>query len=196
MNEDGQAGTPASDTDFSKAFTAVVDTYEAPLLRYATRLVSDANAAQDVVQNTFIKLSVHWNTKSQTSPRELSAWLYRVTHNLAVDYIRHEARHTVCLARHAEEEQSHAAADPKQADAVGEAAERAAALLRTLSIREQQVVTLKVFEEKSYREISEITGLSEGNVGYILHYAMQKLALAVESETRQQRGSADDTPLP
>jgi DNA-directed RNA polymerase specialized sigma24 family protein len=38
------------------------------------------------------------------------------------------------------------------------------------------MVILKVYEEKSYKEISEITGLSVSNVGYILHFAMKKLA--------------------
>jgi RNA polymerase sigma-70 factor (ECF subfamily) len=53
---------------------------------------------------------------------------------------------------------------------------RARSALRSLSPREQQLVILKVYEEKSYREISEITGLTSGNVGYILHHAMRKMA--------------------
>ena len=75
---------------------------------------------------------------------------------------------------------------------VSEAAENAAMLLKSLSIREQQVVTLKVYEERSYREIAQITGLSEGNVGYILHHAMQKLALAI-GDIDVEKGCNDDT---
>ena len=45
---------------------------------------------------------------------------------------------------------------------------------------------LKVYEEKSYREISEITELTEGNVGYILHHAMKKLAKMLKEEKGKQ----------
>ena len=45
-----------------------------------------------------------------------------------------------------------------------------------MSERERQLVILKVYEEKSYNEISEITGLTSSNVGYILHHAMKTLA--------------------
>lgn len=52
-----------------------------------------------------------------------------------------------------------------------------------LNHREQQLVILKVYEEKSYREISGITGLTVGNVGYILHHAMKKLARHLREES-------------
>ena len=55
-------------------------------------------------------------------------------------------------------------------------AEQASAALQTLGLREQQLVILQVYEEKSYREISDITGLTVSNVGYILHHAMKKMA--------------------
>jgi len=54
--------------------------------------------------------------------------------------------------------------------------------LRTLSAREQQLVILKVYEEKTYKEISEITGLSAGNVGYILHHAMKKMSQVLKQD--------------
>ena len=55
-------------------------------------------------------------------------------------------------------------------------AENAAEALSRLSVRERQLVVLKVYEEKSYKEIAEITGLTVGNVGFILHTAIKKLA--------------------
>ena len=49
-----------------------------------------------------------------------------------------------------------------------------------MSLREQQLVILKVYEEMSYKEISEITDLTVSNVGYILHHAMRKMADALK----------------
>ena len=48
------------------------------------------------------------------------------------------------------------------------------------------LIVLKVYEERSYKEIAEIAGLSVGNVGFILHTAMKKLAAVLE------RGGDDD----
>lgn len=155
---------------------AIVTAYETALLRYATRLTCSADTAQDVVQNAFIKLFRSWDGELETSPR-LRAWLYRVTHNEAVDHIRRESR----LRRLHEEQASEAeiVTPPVSASQVADAAERRALVTRfiaKLKPREQQVVLLRLEEGLSYREISEVTGRSEGNVGNILHHAVRSLS--------------------
>jgi RNA polymerase sigma-70 factor (ECF subfamily) len=157
------------------AFECVVSTYEAPLLRYASRLVRNLDAAQDIVQDSFIRLFKKWTENLEPSPR-LSSWLYRVVHNRAVDYIRKESRRQALHMRHAEQSDGFATPNRGEGFQISAGAEQAVSALRHLSSREQQVVVLKIYEEKSYREISEITGLSSGNVGYILHHAMRKMA--------------------
>ena len=88
------------------------------------------------------------------------------------------------LLRHTEEEQSHIEGGR---DRTGDIADGIAAALKKLSLREQQLVILKVFEQKSYREISEITGLTESNVGYILHHAMKQLAVLMKGIKRGEQ---------
>jgi len=166
-----------------ETFETVVAKYEAPLLRYAARIVSNQDAAQDVVQSTFIKLFRHWKPESHSSP-QLSSWLYRVTHNGAIDYLRKETRHRTLLKKHTEERQTLSQASRK-GPGISDTADLASRLLKRLNLREQQLVILKVYEEKSYREISEITELNEGNVGYILHHAMKKLGRMLREEKRQ-----------
>jgi len=160
------------------AFEAVVAHYEAPLLRYAARVLNDADTAQDVVQEAFIRLLRHWHEPLEPGAK-LSNWLYRVTHNCAVDQVRRLSRRHLLHLRLADETPDHAPPDRGEAFRRSDAAERAAQALQHLSLRERQLVILKVYEEKSYREISEITGLSVGNVGFILHHAMKKLAAAL-----------------
>ncbi|MDD4870522.1 MAG: sigma-70 family RNA polymerase sigma factor [Kiritimatiellae bacterium] len=157
------------------AFETIVSEYEGMLLRYVARIVQSHDAAQDIVQDTFIKLFQDWEDELRPSP-EISSWLYRVAHNCAVDHLRKETRRNLLHNRHAEEHDEFVLPNRGDGFRLNEAAEKAAAALRKLSLREQQMVILKVYEEKSYREISEITGLSVGNVGYILHFAMKKLA--------------------
>jgi len=165
-----------------EAFEAVVRHYEAPLLRYAARVLNDPDGAQDVVQDSFIRLLHRWKGEMVPDGR-MSNWLYRVVHNCAVDHVRKIARRSLLHRRVAAEQDQTVAPDRGAAFAVSDQAARAAAALQTLDLRERQLVILKVYEEKSYKEIGAITGLSTGNVGYILHHAMRKLARALEGET-------------
>lgn len=158
-----------------EAFEAVVGRYEAQLLRYAARVTNNRDAAQDVVQVAFLRLFENWTEPLEPSPK-LSNWLYRVTHNCAVDFIRRESRR---------KEMHHAQAAEKPDSAkftFGDYTDKALKAISVLDMREKQLVLLKVFEEKSYKEISEITGLTVTNVGYILHNAMKKMAEGLQKE--------------
>ncbi len=166
--------------DKRAAFEAIVAEYEGPLLRYALRLVRNYDSAQDVVQDAFIKLFRKWKEELAPSPK-VSSWLYRVCHNCAVDHIRKESRRQSLHKRHAEEHPVSVPPNRGEAFRISDAAARADMALRELSLREQQLVILKVYEEKSYKEIGEIMGLSSGNVGYILHHAMRKMAEALKN---------------
>jgi RNA polymerase sigma-70 factor (ECF subfamily) len=169
----GTGGEPAKER--LAAFESVVSAYEGPLLRYAARVLRDPAAAEDVVQETFLRLFKRWADPLAPSP-PLGSWLYRVAHNCAVDHLRREARRSLLHLRHARRDEQTVPPDRGRDFRVGEDAARAAEALKTLGLRERQIVILKVHEEKSYREISEITGLTTGNIGFILHHAMKKLA--------------------
>lgn len=154
---------------------AIVAEHETALLRYATRILNNPFAAQDVVQNVFIKLFKGWK-KGMRPSKQLKSWLYRVTHNEAIDHIRRESRHRLLHKRHAEEKANDCPDGDNCPVTHDERREMVLGLLRKLQPREQQVVLLRLEEGLSYREISEITGRSEGSVGNILHHAVRKLA--------------------
>lgn len=163
----------------------IVNEHETPLLRYATRILSDAAAAQDVVQNVFVKLFREWR-KGQRPSERLKGWLYRVAHNEAIDHMRRESRLRVLHEKHAEEQASgsdgihcRAALEEKHRVVLSE--------LKRLHPREQQIVLLRLEEGLSYTEIARITGRSEGNVGNILHHAVRKLSVRLKEQV-----SADD----
>ena len=167
---------PTTDTAARLArFETLVAGCEAALLRYVARILCDPDAAQDVVQETFVRCYRCWSGDLEPTPL-LMSWLYRVAHNRAVDVLRRETRRAELHDRHAKESDDSPPPDPGGIADVSQAAERAADALQVLSVREQQLVILKVYEERSYKEIAEMTGLTVGNVGYILHHAMRKLA--------------------
>jgi len=168
-----------------QGMNAVIDAYQAPLLRYATRLLNNATAAQDVVQNALIKLFRQWQPGMQPDEIKLRNWLFQVTHNEAVDWIRAEARRRRLHDAHAvavDCETGGAQADPP-------ADERAATVMRCLAAldpAQRQVVLLRLQQGLSYGEIGAVTGRSVGYVGTLLHFAVKRLAGAV----KQQEGAA------
>lgn len=164
--------TPASRRQ--AGMQAVVDAYQAPLLRYAARLTNDAALAQDVVQNVLVKLFRQWQPGMQTGAY-LKNWLFKVTHNEAVDHIRAEARRRRLHDEHAVEVD--VATGGVHADAPAD--ERTALVLRclgSLDPAQRQVVLLRLQQGMSYEEISTITGQSVGYVGNLLHFAVKRLA--------------------
>ncbi len=161
------------------AFEKIFAEYESKLLRYAEQIVRNADTAQDIVQETFIRLIKSYREEF-VSGSLISSWLYRVTHNCAVDHIRKHCKVQMVRIKQSEDDDSAddiVISTPPVSDGPSDEAEKAVTALRKLTIREQQLVILKVYEEKSYKEISEITGLTVTNIGYILHNAMKKLAI-------------------
>jgi RNA polymerase sigma factor (sigma-70 family) len=153
----------------------VVARFERPLLKYARALIGGDGAAQDVVQEAFLRL-----LSKVRSVENLSAWLGRVTHNLAIDHVRREARmrkrHQAAVA-----ELSPFTADSNHEPGRREAADILERELGRLGVNERAVIVLKVLEGRSYKEISAITGLSTGNVGYLIHHGLKKLAAQMKA---------------
>lgn len=167
--------------DAARNMDAIVTAHEAELLRYATGILNDLHAAQDVVQNTFIKLFRKWRP-GQRPTEALRPWLYRVAHNEAVDYLRREQRLKFLHLRQAREKTEKD--DPPD----GGQLEAVLAAARTLDPAEQQVLLLRLQEGLSYHDIGRITGRTEGNVGCILHHAVKKLSRLVQ---RAEAGPAE-----
>lgn len=167
-------------------FEGVVAEYGRPLLWYAMRMVGDRDAAQDVVQDAFIRLSAQWREPFVPSP-QMNAWLYTAVRNLAIDHVRRERRRAEVRRRESAEVAPASAPSPGQGGG-GDLPERAvlaAEALAGLDEREREIVVLRVYEEKSFKEISDMTGLTVSNLWFILQGALKKLARAIERKEKR-----------
>ena len=171
--------THASD-EASSFVQAAVQRHQAPLLRYATRLLGgDADRARDVVQDTFVRLL---GQPPAQVDGHVAEWLFTVCRNRSLDVLRKEGR----MKRFAEGQVERlTTAEPAPAQTL-ERAEQHAAVLRLigrLPHNQQEVVRLKFQNGFSYQEISRITALSVGNVGFILHTAIKTLRQELAAQT-------------
>ncbi len=165
-----------------KSLDAFVRRYQAPLTRFAARFLQDSEAAQDVVQETFLQVVRH--PGRMLDIENYHNWLLRVARNLSISHLRRKARskkHVEALATRLSADAPAREAAESKALEEEERRGRIRAEIDRLSPRHREVLLLKVQEEKSYREISEITGFSVTNVGYILHQAMKELSRRFDS---------------
>ncbi len=169
-----RAYAESSDGD---ALGVFVTRYQGTLLRFVSKLLGDREAAQDVVQDTFLQVARH--PKRLLDIENHHNWLLRVARNLGISHLRRRSRarkHTEAFASRVAAEAQ--AREEEKSRALEE--EETRSLVRSeinrLSERHREVLLLKVQEEKSYREIAEITGLSVTNVGYLLHQAVKELS--------------------
>ena len=152
---------------------------ESPLLAYARRLLGDFGVAEDVVQDAFMKLHSQFHQVRMPQP-----WLYRAVHNLAVDHQRRASRIVLVGDRADDETPANDAADsqplPDEQIARWEGIGLVRLVLETLDARSRELIRLRFEEDLSYKEIAERTGLTVGNVGYILHHALKAMAVELE----------------
>jgi RNA polymerase sigma-70 factor (ECF subfamily) len=144
---------------------------QAPLTRYVTKLLADPDRARDVVQDAFVKLMAQ---APAAVAGHVAEWLFTVCRHRALDVLRKEGR----MIRFAEGEAERVSADVPRPGRALEAAETQAALLRLigrLPPNQQEVIRLKFQNGFSYKEISRITALSVGNVGFLIHTAVARL---------------------
>ena len=157
--------------------------YEYSLLRYAGRLLGDAESARDIVQEAFLRLVKYKEKRSIETINNVSAWLYRTTRNLCYDTFR-SAKNRLEIT--IENEKIDRIADHTSAPDADLAKEDDMRLIReqinALEPRTREIVVLKLEHERSYKEIAEIMGLTSTNVGFILHKAMQKITKKLRRE--------------
>lgn len=150
---------------------AVVGQYEPQLVSYVARLTGNAECARDVVQDAFLKLCRQERERVEQGVRQ---WLFTVCRNRAMDVLKKENRMKALSDEQAQRCASRDE-DPSEALQRSEAAGQAMAILNTLPENQQEVIRLKVQNGLSYREISEVTGLSISNVGFLLHKGIKSI---------------------
>jgi RNA polymerase sigma-70 factor (ECF subfamily) len=164
------ADTEATNSD-AAWLQAVVRQYEGHVLQYAMRIMGDMHRARDVTQDTFLQLCRQPRTRVEKNVRQ---WLFTVCRNRATDVLRKELRMTT-LGQKQEQRETGPEANPAERAERNEVAGQATAILGTLPANQQEVIRLRLQHGLSYREISQVTGLSVSNVGVLLHKGIKSI---------------------
>ncbi|MDP2873710.1 MAG: sigma-70 family RNA polymerase sigma factor [bacterium] len=154
-------------------FAKIYEHYHPHLLRYFKNKVSHEEIAEDLTATVFTKaFESRSNYRWEGVP--LSAWLYRIAHNLLVDHYRLAKRsQTVDIAD--APPISDTKPTPEDEFQQWEREQSLKELVQRLPQREKNIILLKFFEGYTNRAIAKMTGLSETNVGTIVYRVVKQM---------------------
>jgi RNA polymerase sigma factor (sigma-70 family) len=162
---------------YADDFDKLIEEHQAGLIRYAYRMVKNRELAHDMVQEAFIRYIK--NPPKYGLPKQRASWLFRVTHNLCIDFMKRETRRKEIYDKVAKQKD---VPMPMDAMIATEGWGKMEHFLSQLSENQQSVMYLFFQQGKSYKEIEDITDLSLSNVGMLLHRGLKKVKQLMDDE--------------
>jgi RNA polymerase sigma-70 factor (ECF subfamily) len=141
-----------------EAYAGLLGRYQDGLYRYALRMVSSPDAAEDLVQATLIK--AYASLRRCRDPERFGSWVFRILSNRCKDYLKSRRRRDTSL----EETWPGEGPDPEEDAARAELRERVAEAMERLPPSQREAFILKHIEGLSYEEIAERVGTSVGSL--------------------------------
>ena len=157
------------------AFRSLVLDHSAAMFRLAWRFTGNAHAAEDVVQEAFIK--AHQKLAEFNREASFATWMHRITVNTAMDYLRREQTRSRYEAEAAERQPDRAWDDHAQREDVQE---QTLAAMRDLTDLERAAFTLRHFEGHSIAEIAGMLGMTANACKQAIFRAVKKMRIALE----------------
>ena len=154
------------------AFNQLVQQYQKPLYFHIRNIVLNHDDADDVLQNTFIK--VFSNLKNFKGESKLYSWIYRIATNESLTFIEQRAKKQGV----SNEEVQQKAIKNLESDVYFEGNEIQLKLQKAIAIlpeKQQLVFKMKYFEEMKYENMSEILDTSVGALKANYHHAVKKI---------------------
>lgn len=158
------------------AFRVLVEVHQRALSAYARRMLADRDLADDIVQETFLRL---WRRAGSFDSRaaRLTTWLHNIAHNLCIDSFRRGARITFG------DNDDHEPATTQGPEASREAAQRSAKVRRALAglpERQRSALLLCHYQGLSNRDAAAILQVSVEALESLLARARRKLKQELE----------------
>lgn len=171
------------------AFRELIRRYERPVFSLIFRMVRDGTVAEDLAQDTFIKVLNHLD--KYRPEFKFSSWLFKIANNVAIDHLRRRQLDTVSM-----DGSPHASTAAEAESSSFQLADQAESPLDELASRElgaiieqaigslrpeyRNCIMLRHVEGRSYEEIAATLDLPLGTVKTYIHRARQQLREALE----------------
>lgn len=156
----------------NQAFEKLIVDSQRPLYNHIRNIVLNHDDADDVLQNTFVK--IFQNLKNFKGESKLFSWMYRIATNEALNFLKQKSKRNEIPS----EAVQNKAIENLEADIYFDGNEMQLKLQKAIALlpeKQQLVFKMKYFEELKYEAISEILGTSVGGLKASYHIAVKKI---------------------
>lgn len=170
-------------------FQMLYEKFKRPILGYLTLNLSDRALAEDLAQDTFLKVFRARSTYSVDA--KFSTWLWTIAKNTLIDHYRKKKELHFEYDSNSGGEMELAIADDQlnaEEQLLNEVDDRAVKdCLQKLPPRSLQLMGLRIFSEESYEQISSVLNLPISSVKTILHRSKQQLIDCIQKNRKGNR---------
>lgn len=165
------------------ALTSLIERHQSRIYGFIYSKVNDRDLSDDIFQDTFIKVIKTLKTKTYNEEGKFLPWVMRIAHNLVVDYYRKSKR--MPLQRETEEYsifnfmtddsatiESQMITDQVELDVTR--------LLNELPDDQKEVLLMRMYQDLSFKEIAELTGVSINTALGRMRYGLLNLRKIIE----------------
>jgi len=170
------------------ALGVLYERHKTQMYRVALAITRDPNAAEDILQEGFLRLYGSVDRFDETRP--LAPWLYRVTVNLSYNWVTRRGRWLVPMEGAMERLRAGPKSSPETVVEQNELQRIVREALNALGFEHRVVLVLFYLGEFSLKEIAHILNLPEGTVKSRLHYGRKRLRSRLERDRRVLGGVA------
>lgn len=181
-----------------RRFDTLVNRYKCRLMSYIGHRVPDQHCAEDLTQESFLRLFRAAQNGGYSGKASVSTWLFTIAGNCVTDHLRASGRRPLTLETDTARENGvsadaspsildsspSAVLDPAKAASHRESQRRAEALLDSLPEKQRRVVALKVLGGLTVAEVAEVVGCSLGTAKSRLLYGLRKIEASLARSGR------------
>ncbi len=166
------------------AFSRLVEAYQTPVYNLAYRMLGNPAEAEDAAQETFLRAYAQLHT--YRPEHKFSTWILSIASHHCVDRLRRRRFTWLSTDEEPVQQILHSYADGEEPGAITLEAETRAeiqAMLDRLDPMYREPLILRYWYDLSYREIAEVTGITEAAVKTRLHRARLQLAAYMTADS-------------
>lgn len=170
------------------AFRTLVEQLARPLLAMAYRYTRDWHGAQDLCQETWLRVHSSW--QRYDSQRPFRSWIFAIHRHVCLAYLRRRARRPVQMVPPAEVAALAPAVAPNpdfEAEAARRFHDRLLAAVAHLGARQRDVFTRVDLERGDQRKVAAELGLNPTTLRTTLHHARRRLAQILSVDEEDER---------
>lgn len=165
------------------ALAKLIERHQSKIYGFIYSKVLDRDVTEDVFQDTFIKVIKTLKSGSYNEEGKFLPWVMRISHNLIVDHFRKSKKMT--FQRETEEFSifsiiTDSAPNIESQIVTNQIIKDLKRLIDELPADQKEVLTMRIYDDLSFKEISEITGVSINTALGRMRYALMNLRKVIE----------------